>query len=151
VDGLENVILLIEDNPDDVELILRSFRKSKIRNDIVVLTDGAEALDWIYRRGEHLGRDPNLEPALILLDIRLPKIGGLEVLERIKADPETAYYPVVILTSSREEEDLFKSYELGANSYVRKPVDFQQFSKAVERVGLYWLLINERVCSRSSA
>jgi two-component system, response regulator len=141
----DNVILLIEDNPDDVELIQRSLLQSKIRNELIVLRDGAEALDWFMRTGDWADRDPDIDPALILLDIRLPRVDGLEVLRRLREDENWDTAPIVILTSSQEEEDLFRSYQLGANSYVRKPVNFVEFSEAVREVGVYWLLINERV------
>jgi two-component system, response regulator len=144
----DNVILLIEDNPDDVELIQRSLRQSKIKNELIVLRDGAEALDWFTRTGDWADRDPDIDPALILLDIRLPRIDGLEVLRRLRKDENWATAPVVILTSSQEEEDLFRSYQLGANSYVRKPISFTEFSEAVREVGVYWLLVNERAPRR---
>jgi two-component system response regulator len=143
-----SVILLVEDNPDDVELILRSLKRSKISNNIVVLRDGEEALEWLFCQGRYADRNPDLEPAVILLDIRMPKVDGLEVLERLRADERTRFCPVVILTSSREEEDLLRSYELGANSYVRKPIDFSEFGQAVQQLGLYWLLVNERVANK---
>jgi two-component system, response regulator len=144
----DNVILLIEDNPDDVELIERSLRQSNIGNKLVVLRDGAEALDWFMCTGDWVDRDRDIDPALILLDIRLPRIDGLEVLRRLREDENWSTAPIVILTSSQEEEDLFRSYELGANSYVRKPINFAEFSEAVGEVGLYWLLINERAPRR---
>lgn len=143
-----SVILLVEDNPDDVELILRSLRRSKVTNEIIALRDGEEALEWLFCEGRYADRNANLEPAVILLDVRMPKVDGLEVLERLRADERTQFCPVVILTSSREEEDLLRSYELGANSYVRKPVDFTEFSQAVQQLGLYWLLVNERVVGK---
>ncbi len=144
----KSVILLVEDNPDDVELIIRSLKRSKISNEIIVVSDGEEALEWLFCEGRYADRDTDVEPAVILLDIRMPKVDGLEVLERLRADARTQYYPVVMLTSSREEEDLLRSYELGANSYVRKPVDFSEFSKAVQQLSLFWLLVNERVSKR---
>ena len=144
MDNKDNIILLIEDNPDDVALIKRSLRQSNIRNELIVLRDGAEALDWFMCAGDWADRDPDINLALILLDIRLPRIDGLEVLRRLREDKNWATAPIVILTSSQEEEDLFRSYELGANSYVRKPVSFAEFSEAVREVGVYWLLINER-------
>lgn len=144
----KSVILLVEDNPDDVQLIIRSLKRSKISNEIIVVSDGEEALEWLFCEGRYADRDTDVEPAVILLDIRMPKVDGLEVLERLRADARTQYYPVVILTSSREEEDLLRSYELGANSYVRKPVDFSEFSKAVQQLSLFWLLVNERVSKR---
>ncbi len=136
-------ILLVEDNPDDAALTLRALKKNNIRNDVVHVRDGAEALEYILCAGAHAGRDVAEAPALILLDLKLPKVEGLEVLRRIRADPRTKTYPVVILTSSKEEQDLIKGYSLGANSYIRKPVDFVQFMEAVRQLGLYWLVLNE--------
>lgn len=136
-------ILLVEDNPDDVELTLRALKKNNIKNEIVVANDGVEALDFLFGTGRHAGRDLNDMPALIVLDLKLPRIDGLEVLRRIRADERTRLLPVVILTSSKEEQDLVRGYALGTNSYVRKPVDFIQFTNAVGLLGLYWLLINE--------
>jgi two-component system response regulator len=137
------VILLIEDNQDDEELALLAFRKSNIANDVVVARDGAEALDYLLGTGAHAGRDPEALPQVVLLDLKLPKIDGLEVLKRLRADPRTRRLPVVVLTSSREEQDLIESYDLGANSYVRKPVDFTQFAEAVRQLQIYWLVLNE--------
>jgi two-component system, response regulator len=137
------IILLVEDNPDDVELTLRAFRKSKILNEIVVVTDGVEALDYLFTTGAHAGRDPTRVPEVVLLDLKLPKIGGLEVLRRLRADERTRRIPVVILTSSSEERDIVSSYDLGANSFVRKPVDFAQFVEAARQLGLYWLVMNQ--------
>ncbi len=139
----ERTILLVEDNPDDVELTLRAFEQYNIKNEITVVRDGAEALDYLFVTGAYAERDKSTMPAVILLDLKLPKIDGLEVLRRIRADERTKLLPVVILTSSKEEQDIINGYKLGANSYVRKPVDFNQFSDAVEQLGLYWLLINE--------
>lgn len=136
-------ILLVEDNPDDVELTLRAFEKNKILNTIAVARDGAEALDYIFARGAHAERDPRDGPEVILLDLKLPKVDGLEVLRQIRADPRTRLTPVVVLTSSREESDRLRSYSLGANSYVQKPVDFNRFSEAARQLGLYWLVLNE--------
>lgn len=136
-------ILLVEDNPDDMALTLRAFKKNNMTNEIVVVKDGAEALDYLFASGKYSDRDPRVMPALILLDLKLPKIDGLEVLRRLRADERTQLLPVVILTSSREEQDLIAGYKLGANSYVRKPVDFNQFTEAIRQLGLYWLVLNE--------
>jgi two-component system response regulator len=136
-------ILLIEDNPDDVELTLRAFRKNNIANDVIVVRDGAEALDYLFGQGAYSEHNPEDKPRIILLDLKLPKIDGLQVLERIRANNYTKIVPVIILTSSKEEHDLINGYESGANSYVRKPVDFNEFVEAVRNIGLYWLLINE--------
>ncbi len=139
----ERFILLVEDNPDDVDLTLRSLRKHNVQNEVVVVRDGVEALDYIFTTGAYASRDPATKPAVVLLDLKLPKIDGLEVLRRIRADERTETLPVVILTSSKEEQDMVNGYKLGANSYVQKPVDFVQFSEAVKQLGLYWLLLNE--------
>ena len=136
-------ILLVEDNPDDVALTLRAFGKNNIANRIVVAADGVEALDYLFGTGRHAGRDMSDMPTMVLLDLKLPKIDGLEVLRRLRADERTKLLPVVILTSSKEEQDLVNSYALGANSYVRKPVDFNQFMEAARHMGLYWLVLNE--------
>ena len=136
-------ILLVEDNPDDVELTLRALAKNRIANEVVVVTDGQEALDWFFCEGAHTGRDPSDRPTLVLLDLKLPKVDGLEVLKHIRKDPRTRLLPVVMLTSSKEERDVIASYDLGANSYVRKPVDFSEFVEAARQLGLYWLVINE--------
>ncbi|MCK9409537.1 MAG: response regulator [Bacteriovoracaceae bacterium] len=138
------IILLVEDNPDDIELTLRALKKSKIMNEVTVAHDGAEALDYLFGTGEYMNRDLSIMPTVILLDIKLPKIDGLEVLRRIRNHPRTRLLPVVILTSSKEDQDLLHGYSLGVNSYVRKPVDFTQFAEAVSNLGLYWLLLNER-------
>lgn len=137
------IILLVEDNADDVELTLRSLKKNNISNEVVVARDGAQALDYLFATGAYADRDTNVMPAVILLDLKLPKIDGLEVLRRLRADERTKLLPVVIVTSSKEEQDMLNGYKLGANSYVRKPVDFVQFSEAVRQLGLYWLLLNE--------
>ena len=139
----DRIILLVEDNPDDVELTLRSLKRHNILNNVVIAHDGAEALDYLFGTGAHTGRDTSAMPAVILLDLKLPKIDGLEVLRRLRADERTELLPVVILTSSKEENDLINGYKLGANSYVRKPVDFVQFSEAVQKLKLYWLILNE--------
>ena len=141
-------ILLVEDNPDDEALTRRAFRKNHMTNDIVVARDGTEALDYLFGTGPYEGRNVDEQPLVVLLDLKLPKVDGLEVLRRVRADERTRLVPVVILTSSREETDLATCYRLGANSYVRKPVRFDQFSDAVRQVGLYWLLVNERVSRR---
>lgn len=139
----DTTILLVEDNPDDEALTLRAFRKNNIRNEIVVAHDGVEALDFLFGTGAYAARDATIRPQLILLDIKLPKVDGLEVLRRLRADERTKFVPVVILTSSKEEQDLVRGYSLGANSYVRKPVDFTQFMDAVRQLGMYWLVLNE--------
>ena len=136
-------ILLVEDNPDDVELTMRALKKNNIKNEIIVATDGVDALDFLFGTGKYAQRDLDDMPALILLDLKLPKIEGLEVLRRIRADKRTRLLPVVILTSSKEEQDVVRGYALGTNSYVLKPIDFNQFTQAVGLLGLYWLLINE--------
>jgi two-component system response regulator len=138
-----HTILLVEDNPDDEALTLRAFRMNNISNGVVVASDGAMALDYLFGTGEFDGRDVDDLPQVVLLDINLPKINGLEVLRRIRADERTATLPVVILTSSKEEQDLVEGYRCGANSYVRKPVDFEEFVRAARQLGLYWLLLNE--------
>jgi len=141
---MENkMILLVEDNPDDEALTLRALKKSNIMNKVVVARDGAEALDFLFCTGTYADRDPNNKPQVILLDLKLPKVDGLEVLRHIRADERTRLLPVVILTSSKEEQDMIKGYSLGANSYVRKPVDFNQFVESVRQLGLYWLILNE--------
>lgn len=136
-------ILLVEDNPDDVELTRRAFQKSNIANEMVVVRDGQEAIDYLFLKGEYAGRDPDLLPSVVLLDLNLPKLSGLEVLRRLRAEERTRRVPVVVLTTSKEEKDVIGSYELGANSYVRKPVDFVQFLDAAKHLGLYWLVLNE--------
>ena len=137
------VILLVEDNPDDELLTLRALKKTGFRNEVVVAHDGVEALDYLFASGPYSGRDPAVMPQLILLDLKLPRVDGLEVLKRLRSDERTRRLPVVILTSSREQQDMLDGYGLGANSYVRKPVDFEQFVKAVEQLRLYWLVLNE--------
>lgn len=137
------IILLVEDNPDDEVLTTRALRGSGVANDVVVARDGAEALDWLFGEGSHAGRDTSQAPQVVLLDLKLPKLSGLEVLERIRGDARTRLLPVVLLTSSDEERDVTSGYSLGANSYVRKPVDFDKFVEAVKRLGLYWLVVNQ--------
>jgi CheY-like chemotaxis protein len=136
-------ILLVEDNPDDELLTLRALRKSNVLSEVAVARDGVEALDCLFGTGAHAGCDSHIVPQLILLDLKLPKLDGLEVLRQLRANERTRWLPVVILTSSDEEQDIVDSYELGANSYIRKPVDFGQFSEAVRQLGLYWLLLNQ--------
>lgn len=135
-------ILLVEDNSDDEALTLRALRMNNILNEVTVARDGAEALDYLFGDGAHAGRDTRQQPQLVLLDLKLPKIDGLEVLRRLRADPRTRLQPVVILTTSNEERDIVAGYSLGANSYIRKPVDFAQFTEAVRQLGLYWLVLN---------
>jgi CheY-like chemotaxis protein len=135
-------ILLVEDNPRDLELTLTALEKCQIANDIVVARDGAEALDFLYLSGSHAARDPG-DPAVVLLDLKLPKVDGLEVLEKVKRDENLRHVPIVMLTSSREEQDLVKSYELGVNAFVVKPVEFNQFFKAIQDLGVFWALLNE--------
>jgi two-component system response regulator len=140
---MTKIILLVEDNPDDVELTVIAFKKNRIANEIVVARDGAEALDYLFGTGIHAGRDLNIMPTLILLDLKLPKLDGLEVLKRLRENARTKRIPVVVLTSSKEQQDIIESYNLGANSYVRKPVDFTTFMEAAKQLGLYWLVLNE--------
>jgi two-component system response regulator len=137
------MILLVEDNPDHEALTLRAFKKAGLANPVVVARDGAEALDFLFGTGTHTGRDTREMPQTVLLDLKLPKVDGLEVLQRMRADDRTKWIPVVVLTSSDEESDLAASYQLGANSYIRKPVDFAQFLEAIRQLGLYWLVLNE--------
>jgi CheY-like chemotaxis protein len=137
------IILLVEDNPSDVGLTQRALAKSRIANELVVAEDGQEALDYLFGAGAYAGREVTELPALVLLDLKLPRVDGLEVLRQIRADDRTRRLPVVILTTSREEQDVAQSYDLGANSYIRKPVDFTQFAQAIEQMGLYWLVLNE--------
>jgi two-component system, response regulator len=139
----DKVILLVEDNADDEALAIRALKKNNILNEVVVARDGAEALDYLFGTGAHAGRDLTAPPQVVLLDLKLPKLSGLEVLKRIREDARTRFQPIVVLTSSKEEQDLIGSYSLGANSYIRKPVDFSQFAEAVRQVGLYWLVLNE--------
>lgn len=139
----EHVILLVEDNSIDEELTLRSLRRNKIANEVVVARDGAAALDYLFARGAHAGRDQAELPQIVLLDLNLPKVGGLDVLRAIRSNERTKLLPVVILTSSKEDQDLVEGYELGANSYIVKPVDFTQFAEAVRQLGIYWLVLNQ--------
>jgi len=143
VDDYTVEILLVEDNPDDVELTLHAFKKSKLVNRVRVVRDGAEALDYLFGGGEFAGRDVLDVPHLVLLDLKLPKVSGIEVLRRIRGDPRTRSIPVVAMTTSREERDIAETYKLGINSYIVKPVDFDQFGKVVEQLGYYWLLLNQ--------
>jgi two-component system response regulator len=141
-------ILLVEDNADDEALTFRALMKNNIGNQLVVARDGAEALDYLFATGQYSGRDMNLVPQVVLLDLTLPKVSGLEVLRQLRANERTKYLPVVILTSSNEEQDRLHGYDLGANSYVRKPVDFNQFIESVRQLGLYWLILNEQPPAR---
>jgi two-component system, response regulator len=142
-------ILLVEDNPDDVALTLRAFKKNNIANQVVVAADGQAALDWLWGEGEYAGRDTTELPAFVLLDLKLPKVDGLEVLRALRANPRTRLLRVVVLTTSREEQDVVESYSLGANSYIRTPVDFDEFLHVVGQLGLYWLILNEPLPARS--
>jgi two-component system response regulator len=144
----DKVILLVEDNPMDEELTLRALKKSNVLNPVAIARDGVEALDYLFMRGIHASRPPSASPQVILLDLKLPKIDGLEVLKALRAHEQTKLLPVVVLTSSNEEQDLIRSYSLGANSYIRKPVDFEQFVEAVRQLGLYWLVLNESAPER---
>lgn len=142
---MNKVILLVEDNPDDQALLLRAMKKNHLANDLVVANDGVEALDYLFGRGAYEGRDVNLQPELVLLDLKLPKVSGHEVLQAMRDDPRTKYVPVVVLTSSIEEADMIRSYDLGANSFVQKPIDFEEFVEAAAKLGLYWLVLNKPV------
>jgi len=144
------VILLVEDNPDDEALTLRALKKNNIKNEVVVARDGAEALEFLFGTGKYAGRNTDVIPQVVLLDLKLPKVEGLEVLRQVRADRRTKLLPVVILTSSNEEQDRIQGYDLGANSYVRKPVDFNQFLDAARQLGLYWLVLNEAPPARRS-
>lgn len=139
----EKTILLVEDNPDDEELTLRALRKANIANIVVITRDGSEALDYLFGEGSFSGRDTSQMPTVVLLDLKLPKLNGIDVLNRMRTDSRTKLVPVVVLTSSSEDEDMLRSYESGANSYVRKPVDFAAFVNAVTQMGVYWMLLNE--------
>ncbi|MEA3488846.1 MAG: response regulator [Candidatus Omnitrophota bacterium] len=139
----DKIILLVEDNPDDIELTTRVLKKNNITNEVVVLRDGQEALDCLLKEGAYADPEKSITPAVVLLDIKLPKVDGIEVLRRIRADDRTKLIPVVILTSSTEEQDIVNGYKFGCNSYVRKPVQFDKFAEAVRQLGLYWLLLND--------
>jgi two-component system response regulator len=146
----EKIILLVEDNPDDEELTLRALKQSHVLNEVIVVRDGEEALEYLYGTGRYSNQDTRSQPQVMLLDLKLPKLGGLDVLKRVRAEPSTQLLPVVILTSSNEDEDILSSYRLGANSYVRKPVEFKRFADAVQQLGLYWMLINQAAPSLST-
>ena len=145
---MEKTIMLVEDNPDDEELTLRALRKASIANNVFIARDGQEALDFLFGTGKHAGRTPLTMPAVVLLDLKLPKLDGIDVLKRMRADPRTRLIPVVVLTSSSEDEDMLRSYQSGANSYVRKPIEFSAFADAVTQLGMYWVLINQTPPSR---
>ncbi|MBC7379762.1 MAG: response regulator [Burkholderiaceae bacterium] len=138
----DRTLLVVEDNPDHLELTLLTLENHRVANRIVVARDGVQALDYLFGTGEHAGRDTSVQPEVILLDLKLPKISGHEVLQRVRADPRTALVPVVILTSSSEEEDIVSSYKSGANSFVRKPIDFQEFTQRLQNLQMYWLIVN---------
>jgi two-component system, response regulator len=142
---VEGSILLVEDNPDDEELTILALKESKIYNRVVVAHDGVEALDYLFGTGEYTGRSPSHPPRVVLLDLKLPKLSGLDVLRRMRSNPHTQLIPVVILTSSSEEQDILSSYRMGANSYIRKPIEFHHFTDAVRQMGLYWLRLNQTV------
>ncbi len=146
---MEKIIMLVEDNPDDEELTLRALRKANIANEVFVARDGTEALDFLFGTGRHAGLKTLPMPAVVLLDLKLPKLNGIDVLKRMRADPRTKLIPVVVLTSSSEDEDMLKSYQSGANSYVRKPVEFSSFANAVTQLGMYWMLLNQVPPSRA--
>lgn len=148
MDLAEKNILLVEDNQDDIDLTLRALQKSNIVNEMITVHDGVEALEYLMCRGIYSNRDPEDLPAVILLDLKLPKMGGLELIKKLRKEEKTKLIPVVILTSSKEEQDLVQSYSLGANSYIRKPVDFNQFAETVRQLGMYWLLLNETPLKR---
>ena len=145
---MEKTILLVEDNPDDEALTIRALKKNNILNEVIVARDGVEALNYLFAEGSYADRDIDDQPQVILLDLKLPKLDGLEVLKRIRADRRTRLLPVVILTTSNEDRDVINSYEMGANSYIRKPVDFEQFIEAIRQLGLYWLVLNQAPPSR---
>jgi two-component system, response regulator len=137
------IILLVDDNPDDVQLTLRALKKSNILNEVVVAQDGVEALEFLFGTGKYAGRDTKIMPQVVLLDLKMPRMDGLEVLQRIRKDERTKRQPVVVMTTSSEDQDRVESYNLGANSYVKKPVDFHQFAESVRQLGIYWLVLNE--------
>jgi CheY-like chemotaxis protein len=141
--AIDKIILLVEDNPDDEALAIRALKRHHISNEIVVAHDGVEALDYLFATGIYEGRDIGIKPTVVLLDLKLPRVDGLEVLRRLRSDERTKLLPVVVLTTSNEEQDMLNSYSLGCNSYIRKPVDFLQFSEAIRQLGMYWLLMNE--------
>ncbi len=143
----KRIIMIVEDNEDDLELAMRAFKRNHVLNEIVVARDGVEALDYLFGTGPHAGRDLCVMPEVVLLDLKMPRLGGLEVLRRIRADERTRYLPVVVLTSSDEEKDMIDSYHYGVNSYIRKPVDFEQFTEAVRQLSLYWMVLNQ--CPRT--
>jgi two-component system response regulator len=147
----KTTVLLVEDNDDDIQLTKRAFNKHHIANELHVMTDGQQAVDFLFAAGQYAQRDPEDLPHVVLLDLKLPRLDGLEVLRRIRENPRTRYLPVVVLTSSNEERDLVESYRLGANSYVRKPVDFEQFALAAQQLGLYWMVLNIAAQNRSNA
>lgn len=151
MDERSSAILLAEDNAADVALTMRALKKANILNEVVVARDGVEALDYLFCAGKYSGRGPCSLPLVILLDLKMPKVDGLEVLKRVRLDPRTKYLPVVILTSSKEDKDVVAGYEFGCNSYVRKPVDFNQFAEAIRNLGLYWLVINQPPVSKAGA
>ena len=151
MDQMSKTIVLVEDNPDDAALTLRAFKRNNMLNPVVVARDGVEALDFLFARGAHAGRAGNPPPTLVILDLKLPKLDGLGVLKAVRGDERTRLIPVVILTSSKEEQDLIQSYSLGANSYVRKPVDFTEFVEAVRLLGIYWLMTNQAPPEHSTA
>jgi two-component system response regulator len=142
-------ILLVEDNEDDVVLTLRALRRNAISNEVVVANDGQDALDWLFCAGTHATRDSDSQPAIVLLDVKLPKVNGLEVLRALRADPRTRLLRVIMLTTSREERDVVESYSLGASSFIRKPIDFDEFIRVVGQIGLYWLIVNEPIPTRA--
>lgn len=139
----EPVILLVEDNSDDEELTRLALKETNVANQLVVVRDGQEALDWLFCSGKHADRAPCLIPSLVLLDLKLPKLNGMEVLQRLRANESTKRLPIVILTSSKEEQDVIRSYDLGANSFIQKPVDYSQFMTAIKQLGIYWMVLNE--------